>query len=176
MAKIKELTPTQSAKAVQSLFKNKVQLTSKNFVPGTLLFYFYDAKDKVQTYDRTPLVLILKRNSVHTLAINFHWLPLPMRIVLVKMIISSNADNIKNNKPLDFKYEKLKPLLKKLGYSPCIRLYINNRISSKGVIIPAGGLMDAAKLKSETFTNGKYSAEELYRRALKNNKIYRSSR
>jgi hypothetical protein len=157
------------------LFKDKVEI-KKSLIPGNLLFYFYDAKDKEQTYDKTPLVLVLRRSKGYTLGLNFHWLPMPLRILLVKKILSMNKKNIKNNKPLDFNYKDLKPFLKKLGYAPCIRLYITSRISSKGVLIPSSSLMEATKIKSETFTKGKYSAEQLYKKALKGNKKYRSSR
>ena len=174
--KIKELTPSQSFKKVKELLKTKEKFSTKNFKPGALLFYFYDAKDKSQTYDRTPLVMVLKKNSKHTLGLAFHWLPMPMRIMLVKHIIKLNSKNIKANKPLEFSYEQLKPMLKKLGYAPCIRLYINKRISSNGVVIPDSQLLEACRLKTETFTQGKYSAEQLYKKATKNTKSYRSTR
>jgi len=176
MPKIKEFTPTQSMKLVQSMFKNKVKLKQENFKPGTILFYNYNAKDKTQTYDRTPLVLILKRNRTHTMAINLHWAPTPLRVVLVKKIIQVNKKNIQLNKPLEFDYNQLRPFLKKVGFAPIIRLYINKRISNKGVIIPSSEMMTAARLKTETFTNGRVSAEELYRKALNNNKKYRKTR
>jgi len=167
MKKIKELTPTQSLKKVKSLLKEKRKMTKKDLIPGNTIFTFYDAKDKKQTYDRTPLALILKRGSVHTLVLNFHWIPLNMRINLIKHIIRLNEKNIKKNLPLEFSYKKLKPMLKTLGYAPCIRMYINSRISTNGVVIDPSRLVEIAKLKTETFTNGKYSAEQLYAMARK---------
>ena len=137
-------------------------MTKKDMIPGNIFFTFYDAKYKENTYDRTPLVLVLRRNRSHTLGLNFHWIPLSMRINLIKAIVAMNEKNIKNNKPLEFSYETLKPMLKGLGYAPCIRLYINKRIGSTGVVIPPDRLMEVARLKTETFTNGKYSAEQLY--------------
>jgi hypothetical protein len=160
--KVKELTPTQSFQKVKELLKTKTKLTKKNFVPGSLLMYFYDAKDKKQTYDRTPLVLILKNGPRHTLGLNFHWLPIKMRLKLIQAIFRLNKDNIAKQKPLEFRYIILKPMLKKLGYAPCIRLYINSRISSNGAIVPPERLVEIASLKSETFTQGRYSAEQLY--------------
>ena len=167
MKKIKELTPQQSIKKVKDLLKERKKMTKKDLIPGNIVFTFYDAKDKTATYDRTPLALILKRNSSHTLVLNWHWIPLRMRLNLIKYVISINEKNIKNNKPLEFSYEKLKPMLKSLGYAPCIRLYINKRISSTGVVIPPDRLAEVARLKTETFTKGKYSAEQLYAMARK---------
>ena len=81
-----------------------------------------------------------------------------------------NEQNIKKNKPLKFSYDDLKPMLKSLGYSPCIRLYINKRISNTGVIIPPERLMEVARLKTETFTKGRYSASQLFQMAKKRGK------
>jgi hypothetical protein len=93
-----------------------------------------------------------------------------MRINLIKHIIRSNEKNIKNGLPLEFSYDELKPMLRGLGYAPCIRLYINKRISSTGVVIPPDRLVEVARLRTETFTNGKYSAEQLYAIARKRSK------
>lgn len=165
--KIKELSPTQSYKKVKELLKERKKMTKKDMIPGNLIFTFYNAKYKENTYDRTPLVLLLKRNGTHTLGLNFHWIPMSMRINLIKHIIRLNEKNIKANKPLEFSYNQLKPMLKTLGYAPCIRMYINKRFSSTGVVIPPDRLIEVARLKTETFTKGKYSAEQLYKMARK---------
>lgn len=163
--KIKELTPSASFRKVKDLLKERKKMTKSDLVPGNLIFTFYNAKNKEQSYDRTPLVLILRRNASHTLGLNFHWIPLSMRLNLIKQIVRMNERNIKNNKPLEFSYEQLKPMLKSLGYAPCIRLYINKRISNTGVVIPPERLMEVARLKTETFTQGKYSASQLFQMA-----------
>lgn len=165
--KIKELTPAESMAKVKDLLKERKKMTKKDVIPGNLIFTFYDAKDKIQTYDRTPLVLILRRNGRHTLGLNFHWIPLSMRLNLVKVIIGLNEKNIKDGKPLEFDYSKLRPMLKKFGYAPCVRLYINKRISSTGVVIPPARLLEVARLKTETFTKGKYSAAQMFAMARK---------
>lgn len=165
--KIKELTPKQSLEQVKSLLKRKRRMSGRDLKPGHLIFTSYDAKDKTQTYDRTPLVLILRINKSHTLGLNFHWIPFSMRINLVKTIIKMNEKRIKHRKPLKFSYDDLKPMLKSLGYAPCIRLYINKRFGKQGVIIPSHQLMEIAKLRTETFTQGRYSASQMYQRAKK---------
>lgn len=171
------LTTKESFAVLKKLIKeNKKKLTLKDFQSGKILMLAYDAKDKSQTYDKTPLVMILKRNKSHTLAVNLHWAPVPLRIILVKFILDKNKNNIKNGKPLEMDFATLKPVLKKIGFSPVIRLYINKRIASTGVIIPDDQFMNAAKLKTETFTQGKANAETLYKKALIANKKYRETR
>jgi len=171
------LTIKQSMELMKKLLKtNKKKLTNKDFQPGKILTFSYDAKDKTQTYDQTPLVFVLLRGKSHTMGINLHWAPIPLRIILVKKILEVNRQNIKLGKPLEFSYSQLKPFLKKVGFAPIIRLYINKRISSMGVVIPDDQIMNAAKMKSETFTKGKVDAETLYKRALRKNKEYRQNR
>jgi len=158
---IKELTLPQSNKAIKELIKEKKKLSVKDFKPGNIILMKYVAKDDTQTYDKTPLALVLRSNSTHTLALNFHWAPLSMRINLIKIIIITNKKNIQRNKPLEFDYQQIRPLLKQLGYAPIIRRYINSRISSQGVVIPPERLMQVARLKTESFTNGKFSAAQM---------------
>jgi len=171
MKKVKELTPVQSYQKVKSLLKERKRLYDKDFVPGNLIFTFYDAKFKEFTFDRTPLVLILRHNKTHTLGLNFHWILPSMRLNLIFHIIKINRKNIEQNKPIHFEYKQLKPMLKSLGYAPCIRLYINKRFAKNGIIIPPERLVEIALLKTETFTNGKYSAAELFRMASRKGKL-----
>ena len=170
MRKIQELSPQESFLKVRELIKGKAVLRKKDLIPGNLIFTFYDAKYPEFTYDRTPMVLILGSNKFHTLGLNFHWIPTSMRMNLIYHIIKINRKNIEANKPIEFEYRQLKPMLKALGYAPCIRLYINKRFAKKGVIIPPPRLVEVARLKTETFTKGKYSAQQLFKMARKKGK------
>lgn len=164
----KELSKKDSDVKVKDLLKQRIKLQARyHMQPGNLLFTSYNAKDKTQTYDKTPLILILRRGSKYTLGLNFHWLPIQKRIFLIGEILKMNKRNIKEGKPLDFNYLDLKPMLKQLGYAPCIRLYINSRLGKIGVVVPPDRLTEVSRVKAESFTNGKYSANQLYKMALK---------
>lgn len=174
-----ELSPAASISVVKKLLKTeRKRLTSKDFTPGKILMYRYNAKNQEQTFDKTPLVMVLKQSRGYVLGINFHWAPIPMRVALIKKIIQApgNRKNIRQGKPLEFSYGQLKPFLKKIGMAPIIRLYIKSRISRTGVVVPDSELMNVARTKSETFTNGKISAEQLYKRAIQKNIKYRKTR
>ncbi len=164
-----ELSVKDSIKAVKNLIKKRRHIRASEVQPGHILFTQYSAKYDQLVYDRTPLVLILKTGSKHTLGLNFHWIPYKMRVYLIRAIIRVNKNNIKNNKPLNFGYRDFKVFLKKGGYGPCIRKYINQRFTLNGVIIPPEKLLAAAKLNTATFTKG-VNAETMYRLA-KNKKI-----
>lgn len=164
----KELSKKQSNLVLQDLLKKRIRLQAKkHIIPGNIIFTSYNAKDKSQTYDKTPLALILKRGSKHSLVLNFHWLPISKRMYLINIILEQNKQNIKNGKPLNFDYQSLKPLLKSIHYAPCVRRYINSRMGRVGVPIPPSDLVHVAKMKAETFTEGRYSAAQLYQMAKK---------
>jgi hypothetical protein len=162
-------------KNVNEILSKKVKLEKRHFKPGSLLHFAYVAKHDQFTYDKTPLVLILGSSKTYTLGLNFHWLPMPMRISLVKVIMKMNKHNIAKNKPLEFSYTQLKPLLRKFGYAPVIRLYINKNISPKGAHIPVDLLPSAVKISAENFTNGKVSAEQLYKMAIQRAKKHKKT-
>lgn len=162
----KELTTTQSLKIVKNMFKDKSLKKSRDTLkPGDLFFGTYDAKNKENVYDKRPFVILLKQNKTHILGLNFHYLPMKFRSTLIKAILKVNASNIKNKKRLEFSYSEFKPFLKKLGYSPCIRMYIRSRMSSSVVKINSEDLMESAKLNTAVFTNG-ISAETLYKKSV----------
>lgn len=167
---VKELNSRDSLKKVKQLIKEKKQFKKSELVPGNLIFTSYIAKDKEMMYDKTPLILILRKNRLHTLGLAFHWVPFNMRINLIKHIIKLNKRNIEKNKPLEFSYEQVKPYLKSTGYAPMIRLYINARLGKSGVVIPPERLLEVARLNAHTFTGGKYPPEQMRRVAKTNNK------
>jgi len=161
----KDLTIEESFAMVKGLLKFKRKIIWANMKPGHLFFTSYNAKDKTQTFDRTPLVMMFWRNTRYTLGLNFHWLPVSMRIYLVQHIMAINKRRIEHRERIQFSYKQLKPMLKSLGYAPCIRLYINRRFGHNGVVIPPYMLRDVARLRSETFTKGQYTAAQLYQMA-----------
>lgn len=164
-----ELSVKDTIKVVKDLLKKRRHIRVNEILPGNILFTQYSAKYDQLVYDKTPLVLILRTGSSHTLGLNFHWIPYRMRLALIRIIIDLNKNNIKNNKPLNFNYKTLKGYLKKFGYAPCVRKYINKRFTLNGVVIPPEKLLSVARLNTATFTKG-VKSEVMYNLA-KNKKI-----
>lgn len=160
-----ELTVKQSLEYVRELMKKPSNIRKADLQPGNVLFYKYDAKDKTQVYDKTPLVLVLRVSRTYMLGLNLHWLPYQKRAWLVDQMLRISKFDMKRGKKIRFTYEDFKPLQKSVHYQPCIRLYIRKRISERGVLIPPQDLKTAVKLRAETFTGGKRSAQEMYRLA-----------
>lgn len=156
----------EAMKLMKGMLSTNLQgFKANDFRGHNLIFMRYDAKFKNKVYDRTPLVLILRRSKGYVLGLNFHWLPVPLRLILLKLILKMNKNNIKKGYPLTVTYQMLKPIISKMGMSPVIRLYIFNRISRKGLVIPPEYWLTVAKIRAESFTGG-YSADTLYKMAV----------
>lgn len=148
-------------KMFKELTKKHVRtLKTEDFKTGNMVTYAYNAKDKEKVYDKTPLTMVLWRTSSYTLGLNFHWIPRPLRYIVVEFILKNNVANIKAGADLKVSYKMLKPLLIKLKLVSVIRLYINARISKKGIRIPPELFRKAADLPSESFIG--MSAERAY--------------
>lgn len=160
-----ELTPKESMELLKNLVKKSKVPIQKHLKPGSLVTFVYDAKDKTQKYDKTPLVMVLNTTAKYMLGINFHWMPTSKRQMLVQYILDENKKQIRNKNPLKMSYRKLRSAGKYIGVFPVIRLYIRGRMSSGGVKIPDELLMSAAKMKTETFTQGKTNSTTLWSRA-----------
>ena len=154
-----------SLKLVKNLIKTKSVEKGQILKPGNLVIFKYDPKDKSVRYDRTPLCLVLRKSKSYTLGINFHWCQIPMRKMLLNSIFRLNKKNIKENKPLDIDWYRIKPMLKKFGFFPIIRLYINKRIYRRAVKIPNENMKQIIETKTETFIG--VSEVDLYKKALK---------
>jgi len=144
---------TQAEKDAYDMFKKlldkPIKLKSTNFVPGSLLMFAYDAKDKFSAYDGRPLCLVLRQSKAYTLGLNFNWMPPKMREKVLDGIMKQNKNNIKKGKPITVSYSTIKKLIKGLG--PVVRLYINKRISPKGVVVPSYQYYKVTNLRSEHF-------------------------
>jgi len=162
---VKELTPKESVEMIKNLMKTSSVKIQSNLLPGNLITFVYDAKDKSQKFDRTPFVMVLSKTSKYMLGVNFHWMPVSHRSVLVDYILRKNSKRIRMKKPLKMGYRELRAAVKGIGAFPVVRLYIRARMSPKGVLVPSELLRDAAKMKTETFTQGKANSTTLWQRA-----------
>ena len=97
---------------------------------GRLNVFFYDPKFKATLpyYDRFPLVLPLKGTNNGFIGINFHYLPISLRIRLLDRLVDfSNNTRFDESTILDVNYDKVKNI--KL-VRPTIHRYISGRVKT----------------------------------------------
>ena len=168
--KVSELNFKDSITKVKDFLKQKAEPTQKVLISGKVLMYKYNAKDKTQVYDRTPLTMVLSKSNTYMLGLNLHWCPYAMRKKLIDFFIKINRPRIKQGLEPELNYHQVKPVLARLGFYPVIRLYIRKRMSAGAIVVPTSALYEVIRIKSETFTGKAVSAEQLYKRAVNQGK------
>ena len=128
---------------------------------GRLNMFFYDPKLKktLPYYDRFPLVLPLERYSDGFLGINFHYLPINLRIRLLdRMVDFSNNTEFDESTTLDVDYTGVKGIRL---VKPTLHRYLAGRVKTNFRRIDADEFTVAALLPVQRFS--KASESEVYR-------------
>ena len=125
---------------------------------GRLNMFFYDPKFKktLPYYDTFPLVLPLEIYPDGFLGINFHYLPIPLRIKLLdKLVDYSNNTNFDESTKLVVDYSRLKSLR---IIKPTLHRYLAGQTKSQFRRIDADEFMVAALLPVQRFKKASASA------------------
>ena len=128
---------------------------------GRLNMFFYDPKLKktLPYYDRFPLVLPLENYSDGFLGINFHYLPIPLRVRLLdSMVDFSNNTKFDESTKLNVSYNNLKSIRL---IKPTIKRYLAGKVKSRFRRIDADEFIVATLLPVARFKKG--SQSEVYR-------------
>ena len=128
---------------------------------GRMNMFFYDPKHKktLPYYDTFPLVLPLESYPDGFLGINFHYLPIPLRIKLLDGLVDySNNTNFDESTKLVVDYSKLKSLS---IIKPTLHRYLAGQTKSQFRRIDADEFMIAALLPVQRFK--KSSASDVWK-------------
>ena len=128
---------------------------------GRLNMFFYDPKLKAKLpyYDTFPLVLPLEGYSDGFLGINFHYLPINLRIRLLDRIVDFSSDtNFDEGTTLDVDYTGVKGLRL---VKPTLKRYLSGRVKTNFRRIDADEFTVATLLPVQRFK--KASDQEVYR-------------
>ena len=128
---------------------------------GRLNMFFYDPKlkTKLPYYDTFPLVLPLERYSDGFLGINFHYLPINLRIKLLdRMVDFSNNTEFDESTTLDVDYTGVKGIRL---VKPTLKRYLSGRVKTNFRRIDADEFTVATLLPVQRFK--KASDQEVYK-------------
>ena len=98
---------------------------------GRLNMFFYDPKlkQKLPYYDRFPLVLPLEKYADGFLGINFHYLPIPLRVRLLdRMVDFSSNTKFDESTVLDVDYSAVKRIRL---VKPTLKRYLAGKVKSR---------------------------------------------
>jgi len=150
--KIKEFgTPT-----TMDLIRDGKRSTRPHF--GRLNMFIYSPRDakKLPYYDTFPLVLPLELYSDGFLGINFHYLPIPLRIRLLDRIVDFSSNTLFNEKTiLNVTYNKVKGIRL---VKPTIHKYLAGYTKSQFRRIDADELTVATLLPVQRFKKASAAA------------------
>mgnify|MGYP001325300785 FL=1 len=128
---------------------------------GRLNMFFYDPKLKAKLpyYDRFPLVLPLENYNDGFLGLNFHYLPIPLRVRLLdNMVDFSNNNKFDESTKLNVSYNAIKNIRL---VRPTLKRYLAGKVKSRFRRIDADEFIVATLLPVARFKKG--SQSEVYR-------------
>ena len=153
--KIKEFgTPTSL-----DLIRDGKQATNPFF--GRLNMFIYDPKlkKKLPYYDTFPLVLPLENYNDGFLGLNFHYLPIPLRMKLLDRVVDfSNNTKFDESTKLNVNYTALKSIRL---IKPTLKRYLAGKVKSRFRRVDADEFTVATLLPVQRFKKG--SQAEVYR-------------
>ena len=128
---------------------------------GRLNMFFYDPKFKktLPYYDTFPLVLPLENYSDGFLGVNFHYLPMSLRLQLLDRVVDfSNNTKFDESTTLDVDYTGVKGIRL---VKPTLKRYLSGRVKTNFRRIDADEFTVATLLPVQRFR--KASDQEVYR-------------
>ena len=134
------------------LIRDGKQATSPFF--GRLNMFFYDPKlkTKLPYYDRFPLVLPLEEYNDGFLGINFHYLPIPLRMRLLDRVVDfSNNTKFDKTTTLGVSYNQLKSIRL---IRPTLKRYLAGKVKSRFRRVDADEFIVATLLPVANFKKG----------------------
>jgi len=159
--------PSRSFDADKWLSSNlkKTGKASASPVPGTLQLFHYDAKlkDKLPYWDRLPLVLPIEMYGDSFLGINFHYLPLNLRVHLLDaLMVLTDEKKITPQARIEASYGILVSASRFKAFAPCVKKYLYTHIQGGLMTIEPEGWEAAINMPVVTFQkagNGKVWAD-----------------
>ena len=126
---------------MQLLSDNQIYQHNKPGI-GRFCFFFYSSKGyqegTLPYFDTSPMSLILGGEGKYINGLNWHYLPLNLRVQLFQQILAIEGGNFSDKQKLDATYNSIKAMTNL--YKPCFKNYLVGRIKSQAVWVP----MDSA--------------------------------
>ena len=128
---------------------------------GRLNMFIYDPKlkKKLPYYDTVPLVLPLENYNDGFLGLNFHYLPIPLRMKLLDRVVDfSNNTKFDESTKLNVSYTALKSIRL---IKPTLKRYLAGKVKSRFRRVDADEFTVATLLPVQRFKKG--SQAEVYK-------------
>jgi len=151
--KIRELAKTSPISRVD-LFKTTKEFQTTRLLPGVLSFFAYDPKHKetLPYYDKFPLSFIFSIEKDRFSGINFHYLPIPIRIKLYDAMYNiAKQTHLPSQQVMALSWSILQNASKFPGVRPAVKQYLFNHVQSRFIKIPIEDWKTAIMLENSEF-------------------------
>ena len=132
----------------------KMGKAAANPVPGTLQFFHYDPKlkEKLPYYDYLPLVLPIEMYGDSMIGLNFHYLPLNLRVHLLDaLLVLTDDKQITPTARIQASYGILVAASRFKAMKPCVKKYLFSHIQGGMLTIEPEGWLSAINMPVTTF-------------------------
>lgn len=123
--------------------------------PGNMYMFSYDAKHKATLpyYDANPLIFPLEMYNDGFLGLNFHYLPLQLRAVVMDSLyyLVGDASKLSKSSKMNLSYRTLMKLSQNKYFKPCIKRYLYTQLRSRYIKIDPEAWDQAIFLPVENF-------------------------
>jgi hypothetical protein len=134
---------------------------------GGMYCFYYDpkTKEKLDYYDRFPMVLVLDRYTDGFLGLNLHYLPFQYRIAFLgKLMKFADLNDAGEIERLRVTYDILTASKSLKAFKPCLKRYLTSHIQSKILTIQSNEWDIAAFLPIQQFK--KASAAKVWQESM----------
>lgn len=141
---------------------------TRTIIPGSMYMYQYDPKYKetLPFYDRFPLVFPFKVESDRFWGINFHYLPLNHRAILMDALYDLTTNQrYDESTRLKLSYQMLSKAAKFRYFKPCVKQYLFDHLQSQFLYVYPSEWDIALFLPTERFA--KASKTQVYAQSKK---------
>lgn len=126
-------------------------------IPGQMYLYFYHPVgiDTLPYYDTFPLVLPFSEDATTFTGLNFHYLPVKLRVMLLNKLMDFATDKKVDEKTrLRFQWQFVKGISRYQGVESAVKKYRKDHVASQFLFVPATQWFNAVMLPVERFNVG----------------------
>jgi hypothetical protein len=159
----KKISNLRNPTGIASVIAKEDYRKRNRFQVGGLYYFYYDpkTKEKMDYYDRFPLILVLDIHNDGFMGLNLHYLPIRYRIAFLdKLMEYAVLDDEKNPMRLRISYELLNASKRFKEFKPCLKKYLNHHVQSRILAVQPDEWDIAAFLPIQQFR--KASATEVW--------------
>ncbi len=123
-------------------------------VPGFMHMFFYQAKGAAELpyFDTFPIIFPFSKDAETFTGINFHYLPVKMRVVLLRNLLDFASDRkLKEDTKMKMQWHYVSNLARFNGVKAAVKKYRFDHVQSHFLFVPADQWFNAVMLPFERF-------------------------